>query len=51
MNNDEEIKFEDGTKLETGTETMYLGNELNTTANIKTEITHKNKKLETPGSN
>ena len=45
MNSNEEIKFGDGTKLETGTETMYLANELNTTANIKTEITHKKQEV------
>ena len=41
MNNEDKIHFPDGKDLQKGAETMYLGNEINTKANLNIEITNK----------
>ena len=41
MNNEDKIHSPDGKDLQKGAETMYLGNEINTKANLNIEITNK----------
>ena len=45
MNNDENIWFEHGDELAQVKEAMYLGNELNDKADIKTEILHRKQEV------
>ena len=45
MNNDENIWFENGEELKQVKEAMYLGNELNNKADLRSELLHRKQEV------